>query len=44
MAKKVLPLIETNGDPLSPNSNVLSDGTYVEEGILKLDELEAWLS
>jgi hypothetical protein len=44
MAGKVLPLIETGGDPLSANSSVLSDDTYVEEGTPEPNNPEARLS
>jgi hypothetical protein len=44
MAGKVLPLIETDSDPLSVNGSVLSDGSYVEEGTPEPDDLEVRLS
>jgi hypothetical protein len=43
MAGKVLPSIETDGDPSSPNGSVLSDSTYVEEGTPEPDDPEARL-
>lgn len=42
MAGKVLPSIETGGDPSSANGSVLSDDTYIE-GTPEPDDLEAWL-
>jgi hypothetical protein len=44
MAGKVLPSIETDGDPSSVNGSVLSDGSYVEEGTPEPDDPEARLS
>jgi hypothetical protein len=44
MARKVLPLIEPSGNPSSANGSVLSDDTYVEEGTLEPNDLEARLA
>jgi len=44
MAGKVLPSIETGGDPSSANGSVLSDDTYVEEGTPEPNDPEARLS
>jgi hypothetical protein len=44
IAKKVLLLIKTSGDPLFANGNMISDNTYVEEGTSEPNGLEARLS
>jgi len=43
MAEKLLPSIETGGDPPSARSSVLSDDTYVEEGTPEPNDSEARL-
>jgi hypothetical protein len=44
IARKVLLLIEPSNNPLSKNNNVLSNNTYIKEGILKLNNLEVRLA
>jgi hypothetical protein len=44
ITRKVLLLIETNSNPSSANSNVLSDSTYIEKGTLEPDNPEMRLN
>jgi hypothetical protein len=44
MARIVLLLIKTSSDPVSINNSILSNNTYIEEGIPKPNNLEKRLA